>query len=234
MANSYFQFKQFTVWQEQTAMKVGTDGVLLGAWAGTKGVARALDVGTGTGLIALMLAQRSDARIEAVDVEAGAVAQANANFRASPWHERLNAWNVRIQEWEVSQPYDLLISNPPFFQHSLQTKNANKAMARHQVDMNFDDLISAANRLLRDDGKLALILPFDRAAGFRSKALLGGFHVFREMMLYPREGKPPHRCMLELGKKKMPVESRHLTIRNRSNNYTKAYKELTQDFYLHH
>ena len=173
--NLGFQFKQFFVRHDRCAMKVGTDGVLLGCWSGYDAAAagsptiphryhyaRCLDIGTGSGLIALMLAQRfPDALIDAIDIDKAAVEQAAENFAASPWSDRLHAYCAKLQEWSIvnSQLYSLIVSNPPYFQNSLKNPDKGRQTARHTDTLSFSELIHHSTRLLSENGILALILP---------------------------------------------------------------------------
>jgi len=234
MANNYFAFRQFTIWQTRAAMKVGTDGVLLGAWATAGDVQRVLDIGTGTGLIALMLAQRTPAQVDAVELEPEAARQAQENFAKAPWTERLHLYKQDIQDF--AQPhtarYDLIVSNPPFFVNSLKPQAKTRSMARHHESMRHEDLIRAAGQLLNARGRFALILPYAQEGEFTTKALFQGLYPVRRTVVYPREGKPPHRCLLEMARERLAQETEALTLRTRTGAYTEEYRALTADFYL--
>ena len=167
-----FRFKQFAVRQDRCPMKVGTDGVLLGAWAEVRpGDRRMLDVGTGTGLIALMLAQRSAARITAVDVDAECATQAAENFAASPWADRLDAVAVAVQRYDPVERFDLIVSNPPYYVDSLLSPDEGRNTARHAAGLPFGELAAAVVRLLAPGGRFALVLPPVEMQRFRSAAL---------------------------------------------------------------
>ena len=164
MANSWFKFKQFTIHQNDTAMKVGTDGVLLGAWTKIKtDTQNILDIGTGTGLIALMLAQKtlSSSQIDAVELDQLAYQQAKENFKLSNWSQKLQAINQSIQEFTIntSKKYDLIISNPPFFRNSFASKNTQRQIARHTDSLSYDDLLYSVKKILLDDGIFQLSFP---------------------------------------------------------------------------
>ena len=155
-----FKFKQFAVEQDDVAMKVGTDGVLLGAWANTDNAKRILDIGTGTGVIALQMAQRNPvAQIHAVEIDETAAHRARANFDLSPWAERMNVEQTAVQEFSPAEKFDLIVSNPPYFVDSLLPPDAKRSTARHTHDLSFEELDSAVCQLLADDGLFALILP---------------------------------------------------------------------------
>lgn len=154
MPNPYFKFKQFTVYHDRCAMKVGTDGVLLGAWAQVDNARRILDVGTGTGLIALMTAQRSQAHIMGIDIDEKAVGQAEENVKASPWKERISICRKDVMQMcrEVDGTFDAIVSNPPYFVENVHCPDARRNVARHTGGLTFGELLAAVERLLADDG----------------------------------------------------------------------------------
>ena len=178
-----FRFKQFAVEQEDVAMKVGTDGVLLGAWADCDGANRILDIGTGTGVIALQMAQRNtEAQIYAVEIDETATKRARANFDASPWAERLGVEQTAVQEYSPLEKFDLIVSNPPYFVDSLLPPDAKRSTARHTHDLTFEELDKAVTRLLADNGKFALILPI---AEFEKYLTLTQLHLVRRCDVHP-------------------------------------------------
>ena len=218
-----FQFKQFTIAQEQCAMKVGTDGVLLGAWA--HGGARILDAGTGTGVIALMMAQRfPDALVTAIDIDEGAVRQSQANVLQSPFSERIEVLGESLQQHEGR--YDSIISNPPFFMDSLKAPDAQRTMARHTTTLTYQELMQAAWRLLADEGELSVVVPFDYRQRMEDEAIFVGFFPCRICAVKTTEKKAPKRYLLAFKKHPCPCEKEELTIGS------EAYRQLTQDFYL--
>ncbi|MBQ2026779.1 MAG: methyltransferase [Alistipes sp.] len=229
---SGFRFKQFAVEQEDVAMKVGTDGVLLGAWANTDNAKRILDIGTGTGVIALQMAQRNPvAQIHAVEIDETAAKRARANFDMSPWAERMTVEQTAVQEFEPSEKFDLIVSNPPYFVDSLLPPDAKRSTARHTHDLTFDELDSAVCRLLADDGRFALILPITE---FEKYLSLTQLHLVRRCNVCPIEGGAVKRVMGELAKRK-PNVIKHETIaieRGMRGDYTDDYRTLTKDFYL--
>ena len=163
MANGYFQFKQFTVHQQHCAMRVGTDGTLLGAWAqASDGACRILDIGTGTGLIALMMAQRyPQAMVTAIDIDDGAVRQAKENVSSSPFADRINVIKADVLTFEDMEKYDSIVCNPPFFEDSLTCPDPQRTEARHTVTLGYRQLMKSAFRLLKDDGRFSVIIPTD-------------------------------------------------------------------------
>ena len=181
-----FRFKQFAVRQDRCPMKVGTDGVLLGAWAEVRpGDRRMLDVGTGTGLIALMLAQRSAAWITAVDIDVECATQAAENFAASPWADRLDAVSVAVQRYDPVEKFDLIVSNPPYYVDSLLSPDEGRNTARHAAGLPFGELAAAVVRLLSPGGRFALVLPPVEMAALSCSLDGGLFHAPARGAAYP-------------------------------------------------
>lgn len=235
MANNYFKFKQFTISQERCAMKVGTDGVLLGAWADCENAKTILDIGTGTGLIALMLAQRSTAHIDAIEIDQSASEQAGENVTKSPWKSRISVINKSLQQFteQIDKKYDLIVSNPPFFQNSLYAPNQSRTNARHNASLEYEDILDASLKLLSNNGTLSLILPYLEGTMFIVKAAEKGLYCVRQTNVLPNPGKAPKRLLLEFTKIKKPLVEQEIIIElNKRHEYSDAYKNLTRDFYL--
>ncbi len=235
MPNSFFEFKQFTVKQEKCAMKVGTDGVLLGAWASIKGISSALDVGTGTGLIALMIAQRSKATVKAIEIDKKAVKESQNNIINSPWPDRINSEHISLQQFvnNSSQQFDLIVSNPPYFINSLKSNSTSRNIARHNQSLNYEDLITSAEKLLSRNGFFSVIIPIKHNEFFCSKIRRKNFFLVRQTKVKPTTEKPPVRILLEFSKTKMPFSESILPIESgKRHEYTREYKNLTKDFYL--
>lgn len=231
--NHFFQFKQFRISQANTAMKVGIDGVLLGAWADVGGASQILDVGTGTGLLALMAAQRSCAMIDAVELEPEAAAEALENFRNSGWHSRINLTVCAFQSFETRQKYDHILCNPPFFENSPKPVSEKRAQARHADSLRLEELLGKALPLLSPAGKISLILPADKEERVRSLVYHNSLFVNRLSRVAPDETKMPHRLLIELSGCPMPEQTNVILIRHAgSSAYTAQYRELTRDFYL--
>lgn len=218
-----FRFKQFTVRQQRCAMKVGTDGVILGAWA--RGGQRVLDVGTGTGIVALMMAQRyPEAKVTAIDIDEGAVAQATENVEVSPFIGQVTVVRESVQEHQGL--YDAVVSNPPFFIGSLAAPNRQRNMARHTETLTYAELMQAAWRLLTDGGELSVIVPFDYRQRMEDEATFTGFFPSRVCALRTIEGKPARRFLLAF--RKHPCERQYDVMTIGDDNY----KALTDAFYL--
>ena len=235
MSNNYFCFKQFAVVQDNTAMKVGTDGVLLGAWCSCAGAQRVLDVGTGTGLIAMMVAQRSEAQVAAVEIDSSACIDAVGNFGNSPWSDRIELFNLPIQEFSVDcqDRFDLIVSNPPFFSNSLKAPSAGRALARHDDTLPVTDLFGCAARLLTDNGRLSVIIPADRLSDYDAEAAHHRLSVVRWAMVRPNPSSPFHRAMVEYGYGDVLVTDEIINIETEEHGiYSPEYIALTRDFYL--
>ena len=234
MGNSWFQFKQFRIEQEKSALKVGTDGVLLGAWCKVHETSRVLDVGTGTGLIALMLAQRSEAEISAIEINEDAYRDALNNFQKSPWTDRLSLYPADFNIFQESHSlrYDLVVSNPPYFERSPKSANPASSVARHDVSLSFLQLITGSKRLLTEKGRLAVILPAEALDDFRETARLAGFYLCRKTMVIPKIGKAPKRVLLEFSVSAVYPIFDELVILLERDKYSDDYVELTKEFYL--
>ena len=227
-----FRFKKFVIEQDLCAMKVGTDGVLLGAWA--TGGARILDVGTGTGIIALMLAQRCpQARVTAIDIDEGAVSQALHNVAQSPFSDRVEVLRCSVQEFYgcngthvTDGGYDSMVSNPPFFIDSLNAPDHQRNIARHAETLTYAQLMQAAWRLLADGGELSVVVPFDYRQRMEDEATFVGFFLSRVCAVRTAAHKPAKRFLLAFRKHPCPCERTEMTIGDA------AYTQLTQDFYL--
>ena len=232
-----FTFKQFAIEQDRCAMKIGTDGVLLGAWAPIDNYPFSiLDIGTGTGIIALMLAQRSAAQqIDALEIDEAAYEQATDNFENSPWNDRLFCFHAGLDEFieEPEEEYDLIVSNPPFYSEDYKTENESRDLARFQDAMPFEQLLEAADLLLSEHGIFAVIIPFKEEENFIALA--------NEFELYPLKitrvkGTPTteiKRSLLAFSRNEttdLPIDE--LVIETARHVYTQEYIGLTKDFYL--
>jgi tRNA1Val (adenine37-N6)-methyltransferase len=232
----YFQFKQFIIQQNKTAMKVGTDGVLLGSWVKISAKAeRILDIGTGTGLIALMMGQRSTAKVvDAVELNEAAYQQALENFKESNWSERLSCHHSSFQEFsnEMEGNYDLIVSNPPFHISTQKTVLEDRAMARHSDNLPFIELLLGVAKLLNKKGSCAFIIPFSEQDNFIVLAEKQGLFPSRIMHVKGNNESPIKRSLLQFSFVKKEMLKKELVIENSRHIYTKDYIELVKDFYL--
>lgn len=243
MANAYFRFKQFTVHQDQCAMKVTTDGCLFGAWCAevlrdmltTKPLAlpgRALDIGTGTGLLSLMVAQKNTLLIDAVEIDRGAAAQAAANAAASPFSSQ-----VRVEETDVLQlkggSYEVIFSNPPFYENELTSGNAAKDTAHHSRQLTWDQLFAAIGSLLAVNGVFFLLLPFKRAGEVERYLQKEGLYINKLVRVHPSTRHAPFRIMVQGSREASPHTVEELFIRDEHNQYTPPFTALLKDYYLY-
>jgi len=217
-------------------MKVGTDAVLLGTLAELPTSGNILDVGTGTGIVALILAQRCDTQITAIDIHQASVWEARANFNESPWRERLKALMISYQLYAAQgnpTRYDLIISNPPFFENDLKSPDENRNFARHNDHLSYRDFLLASRYFISEQGKLCLILPPTEAHIFIEEARNSGFYLQKKIEIKPKPEKEANRLILSFGNQ-IPNEyiTETFTIRNNNNSYSEAYKTLTEDFYV--
>ncbi|MDE7074285.1 MAG: methyltransferase [Odoribacter sp.] len=228
-----FRFKQFTIRQDHTPMKVGTDGVLLGAWAACEEAGNILDIGTGTGLIALMAAQRNPrAQIHALEIDPGAVAQAGDNIAASPWAERIRLHPLPLQEYAPGCRFDCIICNPPFFAGSTLPPETGRSIARHTDSLPHGELVTHAARLLADEGNLCVILPPAEAVRFAELAATQGLHPRRVTHVLPNPGKAPKRHLVELTTRRQACSESELIVEYSRHHYSPEYIKLTRNFYL--
>lgn len=236
MANDWFNFKQFSIRQDKTPMKVGTDGVLLGAWVDCSRARRVIDVGTGTGLIALMLAQRfPGVVVDAIELDPDACSQADENFKASPWPSWINLIKEDFIAWSQQQSpaWDHVVCNPPFFKNSLHSDEEGRNRARHDTNLPLDELVKGAARVLLPQGSLSIIMPVDRLPDISRVCLQSGFHLNRIMRIRGTIEAPPKRVLLRLDRVQAQVEMADLVIETGGRHgYSAEYLELTRDFYL--
>ena len=238
MSTPNFRFKRFTIWHDRCAMKVGTDGVLLGAWAEISDASvRVLDIGTGSGLVALMLAQRfPKASIDAIDIDETAVEQARENFAVSPWSDKLHVYLSSLQYW-LGHSYHLIVSNPPYFQNSLKNPDKGRQTARHTDTLSYEELLHHSAQSLTPDGRLALILPAEAEQEVRRLAAAELLSLARVTRVYSKECKPARRVLLLFEKSEyrnpdIPIREDSLVLEDGQGGRSAAYQELTKDFYL--
>lgn len=228
-----FKFKQFSVDQTGCAMKVNTDGVLLAALAECENCENILDIGTGTGVIALMLAQRFEqAKIHAVEIDSEASATARRNFQFSVFSNRLTINNIAIEQFNTANKFDLIISNPPYFVNDLRNAEEKKGIARHANDQFFAALLTKVDELLTPNGCFWFILPIKQAELLVKDADRYGLSVSRQILLHSDQSKPPFRWVVCLTRFKNEADIEHFYIYEAEKVYTKQYKDLLKDFFL--
>jgi tRNA1Val (adenine37-N6)-methyltransferase len=236
MSENYFKFKQFTIQQDKTAMKVGTDGVLLGAWVELlENLNSILDIGSGTGLIALMLAQRSFAEtIDAVELNDVAYEQTVENFENSDWGDRLFCYHASFQQFieEIEDKYNLIISNPPFYTSTYKKLPNDRSMARHVESLSFEELLYGTSKLLSDTGTCAFIIPSEEETNFIKIANQNKLFPNRITRVKGNKLVNFKRSLLQFSKTKLPVEITELIIEIGRHNYTQEYIDLVKEFYL--
>ncbi|RTY91372.1 tRNA1(Val) (adenine(37)-N6)-methyltransferase [Flavobacterium sp. GT3R68] len=231
-----FSFKQFTVDQDRCAMKIGTDGVLLGAWTPLENNPNSiLDIGTGTGLIALMLAQRSFAeQIDALEIDEDAYEQAVDNFEKSPWNDRLFCFHAGLDEFveEPEDEYDLIVSNPPFYTEDYYSSNEQRDLARFADAMPFEELVEAAAMFLSENGVFSVIIPFKEEAKFLALAQECELYPFKITRIKGTPTTEIKRCLMAFSRNETDVVVDELVIETARHQYTAEYIALTKDFYL--
>ncbi len=236
MSNPFFKFKRFTVYHDRCAMKVGTDGVLLGAWTDVEGVRSVLDVGTGTGLIALMLSQRCDAAVQAIDIDEDAVIQARENVKNSPWPEQIEVRQEDVREFAETcgRRFDLIVSNPPYFTEKVMCPEQRRNAARHTEGLAFSELAAAVSALLAEQGRFSVVLPSAAASDFISEAIRQGLYLHHQVWVHTKPGAEPKRVLMTFKKEEVaPTEAGHLTIELERHVYAPEFLALVKDYYLY-
>lgn len=229
-----FHFKHFSLYHDRSTMKVGTDAVMLGAWVKVKPSDYVLDIGTGCGILSLMLAQKGVAKVDAVDMDEDSIYEAAGNFEASRWRDQLFAYHADIRRFGLGRSYDLIISNPPFFVNSFKCDVERKNQTRHtDASLTFEELVIAVKRLLKPEGRFTLVLPELESHSFLSIAKSHGLCVYERQDLIPVLGKEVNRVNLELryGEPQETVVT-SLLMRDSENQFTEAYHSLLKDYYL--
>ena len=229
-----FRCKQFIVEDDFSTMRIGTDAMLLGAWAQPGNAKRILEIGTGCGLISLMLAQRSNAKIDAIDIDESSINQARTNFQNSLWTKNLHAYAVALQDFLLGEKvkYDIIITNPPFFIDSLLSADSRKNRARHNTDISRQELLSGIQRLLESDGSFYVILPVKESDTFTLLAREKGLYVRGQMNVRPISGKPINRVLSCFGFQSCDFLIEELCIRNEDHSFTEDYMVLTEPYYF--
>ena len=228
-----FHFKQFSVRHDRSGMKVGTDGVLLGAWVTLTNEKNILEIGTGSGVIALVLAQRTppQTHIEAIEPDQSSCLDALENFSSCPWKDRIALHQTRLQNFQSNNLFELIVSNPPYFQDSQKPPDSRRELARHTESLSFTDLLEGADRLLTPAGRLAIILPVAEAIQFKQLAT-SNFYVIRTCQFRSRQHKPVERILFEFSRQSQVEKEEVLTLYEEGDRWTHEYNKLTRPFYL--
>jgi|SRR5450432_664851 len=234
MSNSYFRFKKFTIQQDRCAMKVCTDSCILGAWTALRvpGVKKILDIGTGTALLPLMLAQKSDARIDTIEWDPETCAQASENIQESPWSDRIHLLEGDARIYNYPGDYEYMIINPPFFESDLRSPELKKNKAKHEESLTLDELVSVIKYNLRSDGGFSILLPYHRTEYFGMLASSTGFFLQEKLTIRQTPAHAPFRTICQYGfKKPEHAFSKELTIKNEAGKYSLEFIALMKDYY---
>lgn len=234
MSNDSFEFKKFIIYQDACAMKIGTDSVILGAWCKFDGKknCKILDIGTGTGILAIMAAQKNpEAIIKAVEINEKAALQAKQNVGLTVWKNNIEVITGNISDFKYEFPFDYIISNPPYFENSLKSPDNQRSVARHTDSLSFAELTKSISRLLANDGKSFIIIPSEAEDSLCSATIDCGLYPAHKVNIITREGQKPKRIILVMMHKPTAYSEESITIRNTNGNYTEQYIELTKDFY---
>lgn len=233
MGNSYFKFKKFTIYHDRCAMKVGTDGVLLGAWASANEPKRILDIGTGTGLIALQLAQRyPTSQITGIEIDSEAASQASENSSASPWASRIEIVCQDFLQYKSDKKFNLIVSNPPYFVDSLKCPDEQRNLARHAQGLSYELLFKHASQLLDIEGNFCVIIPAEVEMHVIECAAMHLLYPCQRLCMYNKPQAPLRRVLINFTHRLATCMNEHLYIRKEDNNYSDEYKKLTGNFYL--
>jgi len=235
MKSEPFHFKKFYIYDDKSSMKVGTDAIMLGIFSNTVNAKRILDIGTGCGIISLMLAQKSNAKITAIDIDDESIKQATLNFNNSPWKNSLSAKSISLQDYlkTNNDTFDLIVSNPPFFSHSLKPEIRKRLLARHDENLNFNDLCHGVNKLLNENGKFYTILPSNFKDSFIKISGTFDLHLTYCCNIIPVEGKKANRIILGFQKKKYEsIAAESIVIRMKNGGYTKDFHDISANYYL--
>ena len=239
-ANTHFSFKQFTIHQDQTAMKVTTDACILGAYTQMQGAKSMLDIGTGTGLLSLMLAQRSEAKIDAIEIDESAYNQAVVNVNESIFKDKITMYNSSIQDFAFNLGvkglrlclYDLIISNPPFFQNHLKSETSARNNSIHTDTLSFENLLEVVLRLLNPNGTFVVLLPLYESSLFEQLAISKALYPQKKLTIRHRKGSKILRIITTFGRIKKEIINEELIIKNPDESYTSDFQGLLKDYYL--
>jgi len=239
VANNYFQFKQFTVYQEACAMKVCTDACIFGAYLATMihklqpAADHILDIGAGTGLLSLMMAQQTTGSIDAIEIDEAAFTQARGNIEQSPWKEKISILNQDVLAFNPEKKYDCIVSNPPFFEGDLKSGNQKKDAAKHDSTLTLEQLLQLIDQHLSPTGSFAVLLPYHRLNYFIEIAKATAYCLNEVLLVQHTNAHPFFRGILLFSKTESPVNKKELAIKNKSGDYTAEFCALMQPYYLH-
>jgi tRNA1Val (adenine37-N6)-methyltransferase len=234
MANDYFEFKQFRIDQDRCAMKVTTDACILGAYAPAKESKRILDIGTGTGLLALMLAQRTQGIIDVIENDESSFLQAKENVLQSPWHDRINVIHCDLRDFDPEKKHDFIICNPPFFENHLRSASIQKNQAKHDLSLDYATLLDSVTRLLDPSGFFTVLLPYNQSQSFVRSAEVRKLHISKQLLIRNRPDKSFIRMVMIFSfLPSIKIETEILSIKNESGEYSDFFHRLLKDFYLH-
>ncbi|WP_295128539.1 methyltransferase [uncultured Chitinophaga sp.] len=237
MANNYFQFKQFTVQQQRAAMRVCTDACIQGAFTAMyireQPVSRILDIGAGTGLLSLMLAQQTPAFIDAIELDADAFAQAEENFATSPWADRLQVIHADVRAFRAEEPYEFIITNPPFYENALKSFNTSRNAAMHATELDFEALVKAIDDNLAEDGKFSVLLPYSQFDKFEELAEDKGFAMEHRLDVQQTPKHGFFRTIAIFTREEVTTHTDTLRIYDANHQYTPDFTHLLKDYYLY-
>lgn len=240
MANPYFQFKSFTVYHDRSTLKVSTDSCLFGAWLAALiskhplGIHKALDIGSGTGLLMLMLAQKFEGTIHGIEIDQDSFEQATENIKASPWYDRMKLFHSDVKLFESPHQYDLIFTNPPFYEGDLKADSLQKNLARHDDGLTLSDLLEVVNRNLTQQGKFAVLLPWHRVEAFISLASNYELFVQEKLRIQQTPQHPFFRAAMLLGRNNSGIpHSQTIIIQQSPDKYSERFTELLKDYYLY-
>jgi tRNA1Val (adenine37-N6)-methyltransferase len=241
MSNSYFQFKQFTVHQDQCAMKVTTDACLFGAWCAEEirndkinlESKTALDIGTGTGLLSLMVTQKNNLAIDAIEVDKAAAKQAMQNVNASPWKEQINVHQLDALQFNYQQQYDFIISNPPFYENEIPAATDKKNLAHHNKGLLLSDLTALIKNQLKSEGTFYLLLPYKRTKEIEKEFLRKALFIHKKCIVSSSPAHLPSRLMIKGSMSSFTMEEKKVSINDNTNKYSPEFISLLKEYYLH-
>jgi tRNA1Val (adenine37-N6)-methyltransferase len=237
MPNPYFAFKEFTVYHDRCAMKVTTDACLFGAWCAVQvrklNGKEALDIGTGTGLLSLMVMQKNRLLIDAIEINEQAAGQARENILSSPWPNEINIICEDVTQHHFDKQYDIIFSNPPFYENEIESSTSEKNTAHHSDGLTIEVLLGLIKKLLKEDGYFYLLVPFKRFRFIENELIKKGLFIQQQITIYHSPQHSPLRVMIEGSKKEAPAKKDDLFIRNNDGQYSEAFTELLKDYYLY-